>query len=108
MWNTPNVGSMVVQNFLYDGEKINFRRKIDRVQLRKIVNNGLENVLAYRLYLEYEVYSRTYNTDISVKDNLMQIDRITKELFLEAFTNDGRELITKGGVIGDVEYTEGL
>ena len=99
---------MIVQNFLYEGEKINFRRKIDRVQLRKIVNNGLENVLAYRLYLEYEVYSRTYNTDISVKDNLMQIDRITKELFLETFTNDGRELITKVGVIGDVKYTEGL
>lgn len=107
-WDMPSSGSSIVQNCIFDSQKVNFKRIIDRVQLRTICNNKLENIRAYRLYMGYEVYSRQYDRERTMKDNLLKIDKVTKDMFLETFTNEGREKIRKGETIGDVEYNEVL
>lgn len=107
-WNTPNASSIVVQNFMYSGQKVNFMRNINRVQLRNIENDKLVSVLAYRLYLDYEVYSREYILEKSCEENLLMIDGITKSLFLQTFNETGKIQIESGDEIGDVKYNEEL
>lgn len=107
-WNTSNAGSKVIQNFMYSGQKVNFTRDINRVQLRIKKDDKLESVLAYRLYLDYEVYSRNYLKEKSFEDNLLDIDSITKSLFLQTFNKTGEDRIEKGEEIGDVKYNEEL
>lgn len=41
-----------------------------------------------------------------MQSNLINLDAITKDLFLESFTEDGKRLIKTAQEVGDYEYNE--
>ncbi|MPQ42515.1 hypothetical protein [Clostridium tarantellae] len=105
-WSVPRAGSSMVQNFEYNGKSVNFFRKIDRVQ-KRIKREKVENLVFYKIYLEYDVYDRKVKNPIEdINVELIKINEVTKKLFLESFTEKGMEIITKQRRIGDYEFNE--
>lgn len=105
-WDIPSSGSTIVQNFEYDKKKVNFFRKIDRVSVRERNEENILDNIYYRIYLEYEVYDREAKTNIKETELykiLEEINYITRELFQNSFTENGWNVISEGGKVGNYE-----
>ncbi|WP_291628076.1 hypothetical protein [Clostridium sp.] len=105
-WDIPSSGSTVVQNFGYDDTKVNFFRKIDRVSVRERIESRVMDNIYYRIYVEYEVYDRKTRNNIEkteLEKLLEKINHITRKLFKDSFTDDGWDIISKGGKVGSYE-----
>ncbi|MBU3126230.1 hypothetical protein [Clostridium tagluense] len=105
-WNIPSSGASTVQNLQYKNKNINFYKKIDRVSVRERFEDRVLDNIYYKIYLEYEVYNRRIEETCDIEKSLIEINSITRELFLNSFTGKGRSVIEKGGVIGDYESNE--
>lgn len=102
-WDIPSSGSVMSQNFDYSQRKINFYRRIDRVLVREAIEDNIKNNIFYKLYLDYEVYTRNFDDKSSIQEELIYLNKITRELFLESFTEFGKNKIIEGRSIGDYE-----
>jgi len=47
--------------------KINFYRRIDIVLVREAIEDNIKNSIFYKLYLDYEVYTRKLEDEIRKK-----------------------------------------
>lgn len=95
-WNIPQSESRTIQNFQYDKFRVNFCRYIDRGMIREDCGSEqYKDRVLYRLFLDYEVYTRDTITEI--KDTLQSINQTTEELFEETFTKKGKQILTEGG-----------
>ena len=95
-WNIPQSESKITQNFEYDNFRVNFCRYIDRGMIReKCDSDSYKNKILYRLFLDYEVYSR--NDVEELEGTLNNINRITEELFEQTFSEKGRDVLYNGG-----------
>lgn len=89
-WDVPQAESKMIQNFEYDNFRVNFCRGIDRGMVReKFASDQYRDKILYRLLLDYEVYSR--ENIGGLQETLCNIDQVTEELFLEIFTEEGKQ-----------------
>lgn len=103
-WNIPQSESKMIQNFEYDKFRVNFCRYIDRGMIREEydLEKYVDKIL-YRLFLDYEVYSRNNIEDVD--KILKDINSVTEELFEQTFSEKGKQVLyTEGGFENYVLY----
>lgn len=102
-WNVPQAESSIAQNFEYRNFRVNFLRYIDRGRFREESTDGTDisyrEKILYRLFLDYEVYSRDTIENYSAV--LLCLNEITEALFWETFNENGKKILIEGGDFGN-------